>query len=116
MLYQPPHLTLKRAAQILGVHEQTLRAWERQGVIRMARLPKSGYRRVPAEEVERLKAVMLTGSANSTVRLAPPRADAESLRQAEALADAVRAELADLEEESTLDDLMASRRGRQWLP
>lgn len=113
---QPPHLTLKRAAQILGVHEQTLRAWERQGLIRMARLPKSGYRRVPAEEVERLKAAMLTGTADSAVGLARPRADAESLRQAEALADAVRAELAGLEEESTFDDLMASRRGRRWLP
>ena len=84
MLYQPPHLTLKRAAQILGVHEQTLRAWERQGLIRMARLPKSGYRRVPAEEVERLKAVMLTGSADSAVRLAPPSSAALRHREGSA--------------------------------
>lgn len=116
MLVQPPYLTLKRAAQILGVHEQTLRAWERQGLIRMARLPKSGYRRVPAEEVERLKTAMMTRSADSGVRLAAPRVDAESLRQAEALAEAVRAELASLEDDGTLDTFLASRRGRAWLP
>lgn len=116
MLSQPPYLTLKRAAQILGVHEQTLRAWERQGVIRLARLPNSGYRRVPAEEVERLKTMMLASSLDSGVRLVPPRADAESLRQAEAAAAVVRAELAGLEDETTLDALMASRRGRRWLP
>lgn len=116
MLSQPPYLTLKRAAQILGVHEQTLRAWERQGLIRLARLPRSGYRRVPAEEVERLQTAMLARATDPAVRLAPPRADAESLRQAKVLADAVRAELAGLEEEASLDSLMASRRGRAWSP
>ena len=116
MLYQPPYLTLKRAAQILGVHEQTLRTWERQGLIRMARLPKSGYRRVPAEEVERLQTTMLARSSAPAVRLVPARSDAESLRQAEALADAVRAELASLEAEMTLDAFMEGRRGRLWSP
>ena len=116
MLYQPPYLTLKRAAQLLGVHEQTLRTWERQGLIRMARLPKSGYRRVPAEEVERLKTAMLARSPGSGVRLAPPRVDAESRRQAEELAEAVRTELMSLDAESTLDAFMEGRRGRVWLP
>lgn len=116
MLHQPPYLTLKRAAQLLGVHEQTLRAWERQGLIRMARLPRSGYRRVPAEEVERLKAAMLAPSPDAGVRLARPRFDAESLQQAEALAEAVRTELMSLEAEETLDTFMEGRRGRVWLP
>ncbi len=30
-----PYLTLKRAAHLLGVHKQTLRSWERRGLIRM---------------------------------------------------------------------------------
>ena len=116
MLHQPTYLTLKRTAQILGVHEQTLRSWERQGLIRMARLPKSGYRRVPVEEVERLQASMLARSSEPGIRLVPPRPDAESRRQAAELADSVRAEFAILEAEGTLDVLMEGRRGRVWSP
>lgn len=116
MVSQRRYLTLKRAAELLGVHEQTLRAWERQGLIRLARLPKSGYRRVPVEEIERLQAIMMRGAGELGVRLVPPRVDAESQRQAKALAEAVRAELAGLEEETSLDALMASRRGRAWSP
>lgn len=110
------YLTLKRAAQLLGVHEQTLRSWERQGLMRMAHLPKSGYRRVPATEVERLQAAMLAGPPAPAARLVPPQTDVESVRQAEALAEAVRAELSGLEAESSLDEFMAGRRGRTWSP
>jgi hypothetical protein len=70
----PNYLTLKRAAQMLGVHEQTLRSWERKGLIRIARLPQSGYRRVSAEEVKRLQGIMLAGGEPAGVRLAPPQA------------------------------------------
>ena len=49
------YVTLKRAAQALGVHEQTLRSWEKRGLISMVRLPGSGYRRVPVKEIERLE-------------------------------------------------------------
>ncbi len=116
MLSQPPYLSLKQAARLLGVHEQTLRSWERQGLMRMARLPKSGYRRVPTAEVERLQALMLAAASPASIYLAPPRQDAAARQQADALADAVRVELAQLEEQGTLDDLMADRRGRVWLP
>ena len=44
------HLTLKHAAQQLGVHAQTLRSWEKRGLIKMFRLPGSNYRRVPVSE------------------------------------------------------------------
>lgn len=108
------YLTLKRAAHLLGVHEQTLRSWERQGLIRMAHLPKSGYRRVPTAEVERLQVAMMATS--PPVRLDPPRTDAESLREAEALAELVRAELTELEAQNSLDEFMAGRRGRTWSP
>ncbi len=107
------YLTLKRTAQVLGVHEQTLRRWEKRGIVRMVRLPGSGYRRVPVQEVRRLQAEMAAPRHVPGVRLAPPRRDADSLAQAQALAEAVCAELADLESATTLDEWLAERRGRQ---
>jgi excisionase family DNA binding protein len=110
------YLTLKRAAQVLGVHEQTLRSWEREGLIRMARLPRSGYRRVPVEEVKRLQETMLSGGKPAGVRLEPPRRDAAALAEAHALANAIRAELSELEATLTFTELMQMRRGRTWSP
>ena len=49
------YLTLKEAAEQLGVHPNTLRNWERRGVIRLERLPGSRYRRVPVYEVQRVE-------------------------------------------------------------
>ena len=108
------YVTLKRAAQTLGVHEQTLRNWEQRGLIRLIRLPGSGYRRVPVEEIKRLQEEMAEPTNRLKVRIVPPPQDAESLAQARVLADAVCADLADLENETTFDEFMASRRGRMW--
>jgi DNA-binding transcriptional MerR regulator len=110
------YLTLKRAAQQLGVHEQTLRSWERQGLIRMARLPKSGYRRVPVEEVKRLQSLMTVSNQGSGVRLKLPRLDDEAQAEARLLAAAVQAELAEIESIGTFDEFMKTRRGRSWWP
>lgn len=110
------YLTLKRAAQVLGVHEQTLRSWERKGLMRMAHLPKSGYRRVPMEEVKRLQATMLSGAEPTSVRLVPPNRDEAALIQAFTLAAAVRTELTNCDPTPTFDDFMAARRGRIWSP
>jgi DNA-binding transcriptional MerR regulator len=110
-----PYVTLKRAARALGVHEQTLRSWEKRGLIRMIRLPGSGYRRVPIEEIERLQDEMNTLPApGSGVRIVPPHRDAESLAQGRALADTVCAELDGLESTTTFDEFMGSLRGRTW--
>ena len=108
------YLSLKRAAKSLGVHEQTLRSWEKRGLIRMVRLPGSGYRRVPVKEIARLKDVMASSQPNSGVKIIPPRRDSESLAQARALADSVCAELSDLEATTTFDEFMDSIRGRTW--
>ena len=116
MAHSSNYFTLKRAAQELGVHEQTLRSWERKGLIRMARLPQSGYRRVPAEEVKRLQGTMLSGGEPTGVRLQPPRRDAAALAEAQALANAVRAELSEVESTPTFAELMHMRRGRTWSP
>ena len=111
----PAYVTLKRAAQTLGVHVQTLRNWEKSGVIRLVRLPGSGYRRVPVDEIERLQGEMFLTRQGAGVQVVPPPDDAESLAEAEELAQAVCAELADLESETTFDEYLESRRGRTWL-
>lgn len=109
------YITLKRAAQQLGVHEQTLRSWERRGLIRMARLPQSGYRRVPQEEVLRLQKAMVADKTGGRVRVEAPSRDTDSLTEAKRLAELVRAELVHLESDTSFDELMQTRRGRQWL-
>lgn len=108
------YYTLKRAAQQLGVHEQTLRSWERRGIIRMARLPRSGYRRVPVEEVERLQAEMAAERCPG-VTMHPPRTDAESQAQARVLAAEVRVQMAEGDSDVSFDDFMQTQRGRVWL-
>jgi excisionase family DNA binding protein len=51
-------LNVREVARALGVHENTVRNWERRGVLRAVRLPGSGYRRFSAADVERLSAQM----------------------------------------------------------
>lgn len=51
-------LNVRQASQALGVHENTIRNWERQGVLHGIRLPGSGFRRFPREEVERMRREM----------------------------------------------------------
>ena len=116
MLQTSGYFTLKRAAQVLGVHEQTLRAWERKGLIQLAHLPQSGYRRVPVAEVERLQTVMLANREPPSVRLQPPRTDAAALAHADELATLVRSELAGTETSMPFDEFMQQQRGRTWLP
>jgi excisionase family DNA binding protein len=116
VLVESSHLTLKNAARMLGVHEQTLRSWERKGLIRMARLPGSQYRRVPVEEVRRLQDVLAAGTSRQGVRHEFPRKDAQSRALAAEEAEAVRAELARNEHDRTFDEAMQMRRGRIWSP
>ncbi len=77
------YLTLKEAAKHFGVHPNTLRNWDRRGVIRLEQLPGSRYRRVSESEVERLTSTMETGlpdfssdrwvrSGRSLILLPPP--------------------------------------------
>lgn len=118
MSSSPAYLTLKRAAQRLGVHEQTLRSWEKRRIIRMVRLPGSGYRRVPEEEVERLEKEMNLNASHGGVVIVPPERDPASLEKAHLLAEEIRATLAAQEAAEPgidFDDWLASRRGRQWL-
>ena len=48
-------LTIKAAAELLGVSEQTLRRWDDAGKLRAKRHPINGYRLYPREQVLALK-------------------------------------------------------------
>ena len=50
-------LGVREAARRLGVHENTLRRWEKTGLIHAVKLP-TGVRRFREEDVERLHADM----------------------------------------------------------
>ena len=109
------YLTLKEASQTLSVHEQTIRNWGRRGLIRLVRLPGSGHRRVPGEEVRRLLTQMLQReSAVTTVRLEPPSGDAELAARGRSLAAEIQQQLDTAALAATLEELMESLRGRPW--
>jgi putative resolvase len=48
---------VRQAAEQLGVHENTLRRWERKGLIKAIKLP-TGVRRFRRDDVERLRREM----------------------------------------------------------
>ncbi len=50
----PDILTLKRASEVLHCHPNTLRTWEREGLIKCIRFGKRGDRRFAKEEILRL--------------------------------------------------------------
>lgn len=53
-------LNVRETARRLGVHENTVRNWQRRGVLRAVRLPGSGYRRFLLTDVERLQREMVS--------------------------------------------------------
>lgn len=120
------YLTLKEASEQLGVHPNALRNWEQRGIIHLARLPGSQYRRVPRAEVERLAAEMDAGLPESSsarwvragglLMLQPPSDDPALLAIAEALAEEVKAELARSVPQDSLEEAMQDLRGASWLP
>jgi excisionase family DNA binding protein len=66
------YLTLKEASERLGVHPNTLRNWERRGLVRLARLPGSRYRRVSRYEVERLRVELVEAKSETAQHGAEP--------------------------------------------
>lgn len=53
-LAEGTHMTLRAAAELLGVHENTIRNWIDAGKLPAFRLPVSGFRRLVREDVESL--------------------------------------------------------------
>lgn len=52
-------LNVRQVASELGVHENTIRNWEQRGLLSAIRLPGSGFRRFPRDEVDRMRREML---------------------------------------------------------
>ena len=54
-------LTIKAAAEVLDVSEQTLRRWDKAGKLPARRHPINGYRLYPRSEVLELRRQILSG-------------------------------------------------------
>ncbi len=59
-------MNVRQTAHALGVHENTVRNLERRGKLKALRLPGSGFRRFRREDVERMRAEMLSQFAPDT--------------------------------------------------
>jgi excisionase family DNA binding protein len=64
---------VRQAAEELGVHENTLRRWEKKGLIKAVKLP-TGVRRFRREDVERLRRDMWDDVADEP-RVATPESE-----------------------------------------
>ena len=51
---QAPLLTLKQAREILNVHSNTLRKWDKNGILKAVRFGQRGDRRYRKEDIEKL--------------------------------------------------------------
>jgi len=60
---KPDVLSIKEAAEILGVCEMTLRRWDRSGKFRPHRHPVNGYRCYRRDDVLKLRKQIETGEA-----------------------------------------------------
>ena len=68
-------LNVRETADRLGVHENTVRNWADRKVLRGIKLPGSGFRRFPREEIERMREEMLGSYAPATELPDEPRTD-----------------------------------------
>ncbi len=50
----PKLLTIKQAAEVLNVHVETLRRWDKSGKLRAIRINRHGDRRYKPEDIKRL--------------------------------------------------------------
>lgn len=66
-------LNVRETAQQLGVHENTVRNWADRGVLRGIKLPGSGFRRFPREDIERMRREMLASYAPAAELPEEPR-------------------------------------------
>lgn len=69
-------LSVRAAADLLGVHVDTVRRWTEEGRLPDTRTP-GGHRRIPREAVERLRAGAGTGSSPTTAPLLDAGAPAD---------------------------------------
>ena len=51
-------MNVRQTADVLGVHENTIRNWEERGILPAVRLPGSGFRRFDPSAVEQMRKEM----------------------------------------------------------
>lgn len=107
-------LSVRAAGLVLGVHEHTVRAWVRKGILQAIHLPGSNYSRFRPEEVRRVRLSMESGSRKGSVRIDPPDTDPESIEDAHRLHQEIMEELAQNPPEESLEEVMTRLRGRSW--
>lgn len=54
MQEQPKLLTIREAAEMLGVHPETLRRWDNEGKLKAVRFGKRGHRKYKATDILKL--------------------------------------------------------------
>lgn len=64
-------LTVMETAERLGISTATVRRWADDGILKAHRLPKSGFRRFPEGEVERVRRGIESGESEPTPRATP---------------------------------------------
>lgn len=47
-------ITIREAAELLGVHPETLRRWDNEGKLKAVRFGEFGHRKYNREEIEKL--------------------------------------------------------------
>lgn len=67
------YMNVRDTARLLGVHEHTVRNWEKRGLIRSIKLPGSGYRRFDRAAVERMHQEMIGAVAPDTLAASPEK-------------------------------------------
>lgn len=107
-------LSVREAASALRVHEHTIRAWVRKGILQAIRLPGSHYCRFRPEEVRRVQLMMESSRVGPGVRIEPPPTDPRELEEARKLHEEVMAILAEQPPEESLEEVMTRLRGRPW--
>ncbi|MBI2951621.1 helix-turn-helix domain-containing protein [bacterium] len=107
-------LSVRETASILGVHEHTLRAWVRRGIIHAIHLPGSNYCRFRPEEIRRVQMWMEGSGGTPGVRMERPRTDPADLEVAHRLHAEVMAALKEQPPEESLEEVMTKLRGRPW--
>lgn len=55
----PKLLTIRQAAEVLNVHVETLRRWDKGGKLKAIRINKRGDRRYKPEDLEKLMKVKI---------------------------------------------------------
>ena len=53
----PKLLTIRQAAEVLNVHVETLRRWDKRGKLKAIRINKRGDRRYKPEDLEKLMGI-----------------------------------------------------------